>query len=69
MKSVRIPTFIYSVRNDILTKENDVQTMYDLIPIQDKKLHWVEGTVRMKGYTHFQEHPRIFVEWLAQHMD
>ncbi|KAK4110323.1 alpha/beta-hydrolase [Canariomyces notabilis] len=69
MKSIRIPTFIYAVRNDILTKESDVQTMYDLIPIQDKKLHWVDGTVRMKGYTHFQENPQIFVEWLAQHMN
>lgn len=69
MKSIRIPTFIYSVRNDILTKENDVQTMYDSIPIEDKRLHWVEGTVRMKGYTHFQDNPQIFVEWLAQHMN
>lgn len=68
MKSIRIPTFLYSVRNDILTKESDVQTMYDLIPIEDKKLHWVEGTVRMKGYSYFQENPDIFLEWLAQHM-
>ncbi|PVH69252.1 alpha/beta-hydrolase [Cadophora sp. DSE1049] len=69
MHSIRIPTFIYSVRNDILTKESDVQTMYDLIPISDKKLHWVDGTVRMKGYSYFQENPKIFVEWLVEHMD
>ncbi|KAH7115340.1 Alpha/Beta hydrolase protein [Dactylonectria estremocensis] len=69
MKSIRIPTFIYSVRNDILTKASDVQTMYDSIPIEDKRLHWVDGTVRMKGYTYFQDNPQIFVEWLAQHMD
>jgi pimeloyl-ACP methyl ester carboxylesterase len=68
MKRIRTPTFIYSVRNDILTKETDVQTMYDLIPIQDKKLHWVDGTVRMKGYTYFQENPEMFLEWFAKHM-
>ncbi|KAJ4244017.1 hypothetical protein NW762_014630 [Fusarium torreyae] len=69
MSSIRIPTFIYSVRNDVLTKESDVQTMYDLIPIDEKRLYWVDGTVRMKGYTHFQENPKIFIEWLAQYMD
>jgi hypothetical protein len=69
MKSIRIPTFIYFVRNDILTKASDVQTIYDSIPIEDKRLHWVDGTVRMKGYTYFQDNPQIFVEWLAQHMD
>jgi pimeloyl-ACP methyl ester carboxylesterase len=68
MKSIHIPTFIYSVRNDVLTKENDVQSMYDLIPITDKKLHWVDGTARMKGYTYFQDNPKIFVDWLAEHM-
>ncbi|KAI1694153.1 hypothetical protein Ddc_22303 [Ditylenchus destructor] len=68
MESVRIPTFIYSVRNDILTKESDVRTMYDRIPVEDKRLHWVDGTVRMKGYTHFQENPQMFIEWLGQHM-
>ncbi|KAF5722635.1 gibberellin biosynthesis-related [Fusarium mundagurra] len=68
MESVRVPTFIYSVRNDILTKESDVQSMYDRIPVEDKRLHWVDGTVRMKGYTHFQENPQMFVEWLAEHM-
>lgn len=68
MEKIRTPTFIYSVRKDILTKETDVQTMYDLIQIEDKKLHWVDGTVRMKGYTYFQENPRMFLEWLAQHM-
>lgn len=69
MGSITVPTFIYSVRNDILTKESDVQTMYDLISISDKKLHWVDGTVRMKGYTFFQENPQMFIEWLAQHMN
>ncbi|GKT67144.1 hypothetical protein ColTof4_13535 [Colletotrichum tofieldiae] len=39
IKSIRVPTFLYSMRHDILTKESDVQTIYDLIPIEDKKLH------------------------------
>lgn len=68
MKEIRIPTFLYSVKDDLLTKESDVQTMYDLIPIEDKKLFWVDGTARIKGYTYFQQEPKIFVEWLDQHM-
>ncbi|KAL4724534.1 hypothetical protein ACLX1H_007975 [Fusarium chlamydosporum] len=68
MKSICVPTFIYSVRKDILTKESDVQTMYDSLTVEDKKLHWVDGTVRMKGYTYFQENPEIFIEWLAERM-
>jgi pimeloyl-ACP methyl ester carboxylesterase len=69
MKNIRTPTFLYSVKNDVLTKESDVQTMYDLIPIEDKKLYWVEGTVRIRGYTYFQESPKIFVDWLDEHMN
>lgn len=69
MDKIKTPTFLYSVKNDLLTKESDVQTMYDLIPIEDKKLHWVDGTARLKGYTEFQDQPKIFVDWLDQHMN
>ncbi|RBR24693.1 uncharacterized protein FIESC28_02466 [Fusarium coffeatum] len=69
MGSVKVPTFIYSVKDDVLTKEEDVQTMYDGLGVEDKKLLWVEGTVRAKGYTYFQENPDVFLEWFAKHME
>jgi uncharacterized protein len=27
-----------------MTTPSDVQTIYDNIPVDDKKLHWIEGT-------------------------
>lgn len=66
---VRTPTFLYQVREDVLTTPDDVQKMYDLLPMEDKKLHWIEGTsARWKGYTYFQENPGQFLEWLSAHM-
>jgi hypothetical protein len=37
-KNVRVPTFLYQVRGNVLTDPSDVQTMYDNIPVADKKL-------------------------------
>jgi esterase/lipase len=37
-KAVNVPTFIIQVRDDILTKPSDVQTIFDNIPVKDKKL-------------------------------
>jgi hypothetical protein len=50
-KNVRVPTFLYQVRGDTLTDPSDVQTMYDNLPVADKKLRWIEGTTaRWDGY-------------------
>ena len=37
-KSVRVPTFLYGVHDDVLTDPSDLQAMYDNIPIAEKKL-------------------------------
>src|SRR5580700_5815255 len=37
-KHVCVPTFLYQVHDDLLTRPNDVQTMFDNIPVSDKKL-------------------------------
>ncbi|KAF5007112.1 hypothetical protein FDECE_6543 [Fusarium decemcellulare] len=68
-KHVKVPTFLYQVHDDTSTKPKDVQTIYDNIPISDKKLHWVRDTTkRWHGYTYFQTEPAQFVEWIGQHM-
>jgi hypothetical protein len=68
-KSVRIPTFLYQVRDDLYTRPSDIQAMYDNIPIADKKLHWIEGTTRRwDGYTYFQREPRQMLDWFARFM-
>ena len=49
-----MPTFIYQVHDDILTEPEDVQAMYDNIPVAEKKLQWIEGTkARWDGYLIF----------------
>ena len=69
-RNVRIPTFLYQVRDDVLTEPADVQAMFDNMPIADKKLAWVHGsTRRWDGYLEFQRHPEPMLEWFAKHMD
>jgi len=68
-KNVRIPTFIYQVRSDTLTRPDDVQTMYDNIPLTEKRLQWIDGTTaRWDGYLEFQRRPQPMLDWFAQHM-
>jgi uncharacterized protein len=68
-KNARVPTFFYQVRGDTLTDPSDVQTMFDNIPVADKKLQWIEGTTaRWDGYLEFQRRPQPMLKWFAQHM-
>jgi uncharacterized protein len=68
-KSVRIPTFLYQVHDDILTEPEDVQAMYDNMPLADKKLQWIEGTkARWDGYLEFQRRPEPMLAWFESHM-
>jgi uncharacterized protein len=68
-KNVCVPTFLYQVHDDVLTDPSDVQTMFDNIPVEDKKLHWISGTTaRWDGYLEFQRRPRPMLDWFAKHM-
>lgn len=66
---VKVPTFVAQVREDSFTfAEEDVQAVYDALPVDDKKLFWIEGTKqRFRGYTYFSEHPEQMVEWYNKH--
>jgi hypothetical protein len=69
VKSVCVPTFLYQVHDDILTEPDDVQAMYDNIPVAEKKLQWIEGTkARWDGYLEFQRRPQPMLDWFAQYM-
>jgi hypothetical protein len=68
-RNVRVPTFLYQVRSDILTHPSDVQAMFDNIPVAEKKLQWIEGTTaRWDGYLEFQRRPQPMLDWFAQYM-
>ena len=66
---VKVPTFIIQVHDDVWSKPEDVQTTYDLISGEDKKLFWIEGTTRrFDGYNYFGEHPEQMLEWFDKYM-
>lgn len=68
-RNVRVPTFLYQVHDDVLTEPGDVQTMFDNIPVPDKKLQWIGGTTRRwDGYLEFQRRPEPMLDWFAAHM-
>lgn len=65
--SVRIPTFLYQVLDDVYTRPDDIQAMFDAIPVREKKLSWIPGTTRRwDGYTHFQRQPGEVLDWFAR---
>ena len=68
-KHVCVPTLLYQVRDDILTEASDMQTMFDNLPVADKKLLWIDGTTRRwDGYTYFQRNPEQMLKWLETRM-
>ena len=67
--SVLVPTYLYQVRDDVMTTPDDVQAMYDAIPGTEKALEWIEGTSqRWDGYLDFQRNPQAKLDFLARHM-
>lgn len=73
--SIGIPTLVYQVRDDLMTRPEDVQAIFDAIPTGAdggpevrKDLVWIEGTTRRwDGYLHFQRNPDRVLEWLERH--
>jgi uncharacterized protein len=63
-KSIHIPTLVAQVHRDSMTRPEDVQSIYDAIPVEAKKLLWIEGTTRrFDGYNYFGEHPEVAIDW------
>jgi len=68
-KNVQVPTFITQVYADALTKPEDVQQIFDNIPVQEKELFWIEGTTRRwDGYNYFPNHPKKMIDWFDRYM-
>ncbi|AOW92815.1 hypothetical protein BFN03_09310 [Rhodococcus sp. WMMA185] len=66
--SVTVPTLVVQVRDDSMTREVDVQAIYDAIPAEDKEMLWIDGTpIRHHGYTYFAEHPQEMIDWYNAH--
>lgn len=51
-----------------MTRPEDVQSIYDAIPIEEKKFVWIEGTTRrFDGYNYFGAHPEVAIDWFNSH--
>lgn len=66
--NVNIPIFYFQVRDDMNSRWQDVQEMYELTPVEDKKIEYLEGTPwRFKGYSYFSENPEAMIDWFDAH--
>ncbi|KAF4458262.1 gibberellin biosynthesis-related [Fusarium albosuccineum] len=69
-RSMTLPTFMYQVRNDVTVRPEDVQSIFDAIPISEKKLVWIENTTRRwDAYLYFQRNPEEILDWLEKYMN
>lgn len=67
-KGITMPVFYVQVRDDMASNWENVQEMYDLTPVEDKKIFYIEGTPwRFKGYTYFSENPEQMIDWYNAH--
>lgn len=70
IKHVKIPTLMLQVRQDMVSRESDIQELFDMLEVEDKDLIWIEDTPwRFHGYTYFSEHPEKMIEWYDAHSD
>lgn len=65
-----IPTFIVQNKDDIWTIPDDVQTTFDLIATEHKKLHWIEDgdSRRFIGYNYCGDKPEQMIEWFDRYV-
>ncbi|NRB01708.1 MAG: alpha/beta hydrolase [Rhodobacteraceae bacterium] len=66
--AITVPTFFVQVRDDMNSRWEDVQAMYELAPSADKKIYYIENTPwRFKGYQHFSDEPEQMLAWFKAH--
>jgi len=66
--AINVPTFFLQVRDDMNSRWEDVQAIYDATPVADKRIKYIEGTPwRFHGYTYFSEYPEEMVAWFDEH--
>src|SRR5512132_2637708 len=67
--AITVPTLVAQVHDDVMTTPKDVQAIYDAIPVDDKKLDWIEDrALRFEGYNYFSDHPEVAASWFDDHV-
>lgn len=66
----KTPTYIVQNKDDVWTVPIDVQTTFDMLRTEDKKLHWIENgdTRRFIGYNYFGENPDSMIDWFDKYV-
>lgn len=69
IQHVKIPTLMLQVRQDLVSRESDIQELFDKLEVDDKGLIWIEDTPwRFHGYTYFSDHPEQMIDWHDKYM-
>ncbi|MFF7468131.1 hypothetical protein [Streptomyces sp. NPDC008092] len=64
-----MPTLVGQVHDDVMTTPEAVRAVHDAIPVEDKKMPWIQGTSRrFDGCNYFSEHPEVAVAWFDEHV-
>lgn len=67
IEHVKLPTLMLQVRQDMVSRESDIQELFEKLDVE-KDIIWVEDTPwRFHGYTYFSEHPEAMVAWYDAH--
>jgi uncharacterized protein len=66
--AVTMPTLTYGVRDDAITRPSDLEAIYAAIAAEEKAMFWIESSIRWDGYTWFQRHPQVVLDWLDCHL-
>ncbi|GAC66859.1 alpha/beta hydrolase family protein [Gordonia soli] len=67
--NIDVPTLVAQVHDDAMTRPDDVQSIFDALPVEEKELYWIEGTDRrFDGYNFFGVHPEIPIDWFDKHL-
>lgn len=68
-KKVTVPTKVFQLKSDNLTKIQDVQNIYDNLASKEKEIFWIPGNeVRFYAYNFLGKEPQHMLEWFAKYV-
>jgi uncharacterized protein len=66
--AVTMPTLTYGVRGDPITRPSDLEAIHAAIAAKEKAMFWIESSIRWDGYTWFQRHPKVILDWFERYL-
>ncbi|CAN3356439.1 hypothetical protein DICA4_C07932 [Diutina catenulata] len=67
-KDIHVPVLLAQLKDDFLTKNKDVETIFESYSSKEKELYWInDGKWRFSGYRYFGEHPEKMLEFFGKY--